>query len=53
MAEPQHRYRRQPQLLCCHDAAVAGDEHALGVDQHRVYEAELGDGGGDLRYLRR
>ncbi len=31
---------------------MASDQHALGVDQHRVHEAELGDGGGDLRHLR-
>ena len=53
MTEPQHRHGGQPELLRGHDAAVAGDQHALGVDQHRVHEAELGDGGGDLRHLRR
>jgi hypothetical protein len=53
MAEPQHRYGGEAKLLRRHDAAMAGDQHALGVDQHRVHEAELGDGGGDLRHLRR
>lgn len=33
------------------DAAVAGDDPAVGVDQHRVGEAELANAIGDLPQL--
>jgi len=32
-------------------AAVAGDDHVVGANQHRIDETELGDRGGDLRNL--
>ena len=40
------------QLARGEEAAVAGDDAAVGVDQHRIGEAELGDAGGDLCHLR-
>jgi len=35
-----------------HDAAVAGNDAAVGIDQHRVGEAEFAHAGGELRHLR-
>ena len=46
-----HRSLGQSQLARRHDPAVAGDDHAVVADQHRVHETELGDRSGDLRHL--
>jgi hypothetical protein len=46
-----HRRFREAELARGHDPAVAGDDHAIIADQHRVHEAELGDRSRDLRHL--
>ncbi len=49
----QHDHRRlgQSQLARGQHPAVAGNDHAVVADQHRVDEAELGDRSRDLRHL--
>ena len=51
MAEAQHRHRRQPQPLGRQYPAVAGNQHAIGVDQHWIDEAELADAVRNLPHL--
>ena len=41
-----------PELLgLAKSPPVAGDDHIVGADQHRVYEAKLGNQARDLRNL--
>ena len=40
-----------PELLGGENAPVAGDDHIVGADQHRVHEAEFSDRARDLRNL--
>ena len=46
-----HRHLGQPQLARGQHPAVAGNDHAVVADQHRVDEPELGDRSRDLRHL--
>jgi hypothetical protein len=52
MREPDGRHHGEAQPLGGEDAAMAGDQHAGGIDQHWVHEAELSDRGRDLADLR-
>ena len=51
MIEHDHRHLSEAQALRREHAAMAGDDHVIGADQHRIDEAEFGDRGGDLRNL--
>ena len=46
-----HRHLGQSQLARGQHPAVAGNDHAVVADQHRVDETELGDRSRDLRHL--
>ena len=50
-AKLDHRNLVRLQLAGGKDAAVAGDDAVVAVDQDRVGPAELADRGGDLRHL--
>jgi hypothetical protein len=49
--EADRRHRVEPERLRRQHAAMPGDQHADVVHQHRHVEAELQDGGRDLRHL--
>ena len=51
MRKHDDRNLGEPKLLSGENAAVAGDDHIVGADQHRVHEAELGNRARDLRNL--
>ena len=47
-----HRHLRELEILRGEQPAMAGDDGAVTVDQHRVHEAEFGDACRNLRDLR-
>ena len=49
--EHNHRHLAHAETPCGKQASVAGDDHVVGADQHRVDEAKFRDRGGDLRDL--
>jgi len=51
MIEHDHQHLGEAEQLRGENAAVAGDDHVVGADQHRIEEAEFGDRCGDLRDL--
>ena len=51
MAKLDRRHLGHSQLAGSEQAAVTGDDAAIGIDEHRVGEAELSDRRGDLRHL--
>lgn len=51
MRKHDDRNLGEPKLLGCENAPVAGNDHIVGADQHRVHEAELGNRARDLRNL--
>ena len=54
--DPDDRYQLQPELLCRHPDAVAGDNAPAVVDHHRLDEPEMYDRVGqqlDLRLVMR
>ena len=51
VGQPDNRHRLEPQEFGRRDPAVAGQDSALIVDQHRVGEAKLLDAPGDLADL--
>ena len=48
MRKHNDRHFGQAELLGGQHPAVAGDDHVVGADQHRVHEAELGNRGRNL-----
>ena len=51
MRKHDDRHFGQTELLGGEHAPMAGDDHIVGADQHRVHEAELGNRTRDLRNL--
>lgn len=52
MRDPQAWSGHHTELLRCHDAAVAGDDSVVSVDQDRVDPAELTQAAAELGNLR-
>ena len=48
MLDTKRRHFSPAKLSCRGNAAVAGDDQVVFIDQHRVHEAEALDRGGDL-----